>query len=66
MNAVLRSRRRYYGVPEFARLTGLPAATVRARCESGVYATRAGHDPGRHWEILARELRAELRKMGRG
>lgn len=56
-------RKRYLGVVEFARVTGVPAATIRDRCERGYYRVRAGHTPGTRWQIVASEVAREMRRM---
>ena len=52
-------RRRFVSVTEFAASTGIPASTIRHRCERGVY--RASKPRGR-WRIPVQVLREELRK----
>ena len=63
MSAQLLGKRRYLTVAEFARLTGVSAATVRDRCERGYYRVRGGHHPGKHWEIVASEVTREMRRL---
>ena len=56
--------RRYLSVAEFAEATGIPAATIRDRCERGYYRVRPGHSAGKRWAIVASEARRERVRCG--
>lgn len=66
MSAVLRGRRpHWYTVAEAAQLLGEKPATIRKRCQRGLYPVKdASPGRGRTYQISGPFLRAELRAVG--